>query len=143
MPRYDFSAVGLDGDVRAVIEAKGRLGTSAVWAAGFRRNLMSHAPFPATAMFLVVTPDRLYVWRPGLPPDAEPSVELSTSMILGPYFDRVGVTAASIEPEAFELLVSWWLNDLSQSVSPTMKEQLEGTGIADALAGARLEHEAA
>jgi hypothetical protein len=126
----------------AVVEAKRRLGTDSRWAAQYWRNLRERRSIPSSDYFALIVPDRLYIWKSSAPPDAPP-FEVDARPVLAPYFERVGVGPGQIEPMAFELLVSWWLNDLArqggdaQQVAPGLSH----SGLLDAISGARIAHE--
>jgi hypothetical protein len=142
MLRYDFAAYDASGQLRVLIEAKRRTGTTASWARRFRRNDLAHGtPLPGE-LFAIVVPDKLYVWPMQSPPDAEP-LEVDAQPLLAPYFQRAGTSPDNIDPMAFELLVSWWLSDLSRGELPEPGEALKRSGLIDALAGGRIVHQAA
>lgn len=141
--RSDFIAYGADGTVRAMVEARRVSGTSAGWASGFRRNAIAHGSEWATAVSAVVTRDWLYVWRSGAAPDAAPDHTIDAGPLLAPYLERIGATAGTIEPMAFELLVSWWLEDLARGAASGPASALDDTGFTRALAGTRLVGQAA
>jgi hypothetical protein len=114
----DFVAYGRDGQVVLLVEAKSRRGTSADWAAGLRRNMLSHGFLPSSKFFLIATPDRIYVWKKGHPDQtaARPEFTTDAAKVLQPYFQRLNQDPSKIGPEAFELLVLTWLNDVARSV---------------------------
>lgn len=91
---------------------------------------------------MLIVPDRLYLWKLSESSDAPPH-EVDIRSALAPYFARVGVGPAQIEPMAFELLVSWWLNDLSRQEKPEQSTapELLRSGLFSALSGARIAHE--
>ena len=113
----DFVAYNPDGKVVLLAEVKSRHGTSDIWAAKLRRNMLEHDVLPRAAYFLIATPDRIYGWRQGnLPPvDGPPQFSIDAQNALGPYFSKLGQTSAEISPAAFELLVLTWLTDLARS----------------------------
>jgi hypothetical protein len=137
MSNTDFTAYDASGRVRAVIEAKRRMRTAGSWAADFRRNLLAQG-VPSDVVFVLVTPDKLYSWAAGLSTDAKPSFEVATDSLFERYFRRVGATPDSIEPAAFELLVSWWLDDIARAMEPADAHDLAGSGLPEALKGARV-----
>jgi hypothetical protein len=144
MQESDFTAYGSDGRVRATVEARRVSETSSAWAAEFRRNAIDHGrPAWATGVCAVITLDKLYVWESGAGPDAAPDHEIDARPILAPYLARIGATPETIESMAFELLVSWWLEDLSRSASAGQPSLLDATGLTRALVGTRLVGQAA
>jgi hypothetical protein len=124
------------------VEAKRRLSTDSRWAAQYWRNLRAHRFVPSTDFFALIVPDRLYIWRSAEPPDASP-YEVDARPLLAPYFERIGVQPGQIEPMAFELLVSWWLNDLArqQVDARAVTPDLSRSGLLEAVSGARIAHE--
>ncbi len=139
--RFDFAGYDDAGRLAVLVEAKRRAGTDATWAAQLRRNLFAHGSIPEADLFAVIVPDRLYVWRASSPMDALPEHDIDARPLLAPYFSQVGASPETIAPEAFELLVGWWLDDL------THKEVVEGTltpsGLPSAVRGGRIAYEAA
>lgn len=139
----DFVVYDRDSRVGAVIEAKRRLGTSAAWATALRKNALAHGELTAAVMFVLVTPDKLFSWQPDAGPDDPPGCELAMADLFEPYFARVGTAPNSIEPGAFELLVSWWLEDLATSPTPEAARLLQDTGLPVVIDGARVVRQAA
>ncbi len=113
----DFIAYDRDGRVLLLAEAKSRHGTSESWAAGLRRNMLSHGLLPASKYFLIATPERLYLWRQEKPDAAEapPQVTVDAEKVLEPYFQKLQQEPSKIGPEAFEHLVLAWLRDIAKS----------------------------
>jgi hypothetical protein len=116
----DFIAYDRDGRVLLLAEAKSRHGTSESWAAGLRRNMLSHGLLPASKYFLIATPERLYLWRQEKPDPSEvpPQVTVDAEKVLKPYFQKLQQEPSKIGPEAFEHLVLAWLKDIARSVTP-------------------------
>lgn len=102
--------------------------------------MLAHGTLPHGSVFALITPDKLYTWPADAGPDDGPDFEGDSSSLLGPYFSRVDATPASIEDEAFELLVSWWLQDLSANLGPETDRGvgLVESGLFSTLAGARI-----
>lgn len=114
----DFVAYDREGRVLLLGEAKSRRGTSESWAAGLRKNMLSHGLLPSSKYFLIATPERLYLWRQEQPDAAEvpPQVSVDAEQVFQPYFQRLQQEPSKIGPEAFEHLVLTWLKDIAQSV---------------------------
>jgi len=113
--QIDFVAYGRDGGVLLLGEAKSRRGTSESWAAGLRRNMLSHGSLPESKYFLIATPERVYLWgqqagNPGDPPE----VTINAGTILQPYFNRLHQDPSQIGPEAFDYVVLTWLTDVAK-----------------------------
>ena len=71
--RADLAIFDRSGQIAAVAEIKRQLGTSCDWAAQVRRNLLAHGIRRLAGYFLLITPDRLYLWKDaGTNPDKVP-----------------------------------------------------------------------
>jgi hypothetical protein len=133
---YDFAAYDKDGRLSVVVEAKRRLRTDAAWATELRRNIFAHEAVPQ-AVFMVVVPDKVYVWN-AVAREQDKPIEIDASSIFAPYFEQTGISPDTIEPQAFEQLVSWWLNDLARMDPVAIDRRLRESGIVEALAGSRV-----
>ena len=113
----DLALYDRRGRLTAVAEVKRKLGTSAEWAAKTRRNMLAHGGLTHPEFFLLVTVDRLYVWKgAGTDPvPTPPTYEADPTAGFAPYFDRAGIDPQRISPYAFELLVGAWLGDVIRS----------------------------
>lgn len=138
---FDLAGYDHTGRLAVLVEAKRRAGTDPGWASELRRNLFARGGVPQADLFAVIVPDRLYVWRASSPADAMPDHVIDARPLLAPYFARVGVTSDAIAPEAFEMLVSWWLDDLTRQ--DIVEDALKPSGLPGAVRGGRIEREAA
>lgn len=131
----------------AVVEVKKRVLTTASWAREFRRNLLEFSGFSQADYVLLITPDKLYLWGHGDPPEAEPRFEIDLQPILAPYFEKARLKPSEISGHAFELIVASWLADLSYGAfvadAPPLPAALRESGFLDAIRSGRLEHEIA
>ncbi len=132
--RYDFAAYDKDGNLAVVVEAILHLNTDAVWASELRRNILAHGALPRADFFMVVVPDKIYVWNGRADPQAEPA-EIDARDLFAPYFERIGISPETIVSAAYEQLVFWWLNDLARSVPADVDARLRQSGIVDVVAG--------
>ena len=135
----DIVAYDRDGRVLLLAETKSRRGTSESWAAGLRRNMLSHGLLPWSKYFLVATPERVYLWKQPNAPEVPPGVTINGETVFKPYFQRLRQEPSSIGPEAFEHLVLTWLTDIAQhsdrDVSdPSMQEDASSAWL-DELSG--------
>jgi hypothetical protein len=103
----DFVAYDKQGRVVLLVEAKSRRGTSENWAARLRRNMLAHGTLPGTKLFLIATPERIYLWKdqPVGRPEAPPDYAADAQKVLEPYFEKLRQEPSEIGPEAFEFLV--------------------------------------
>ncbi len=124
----DFVAYDRQGHVVLLAEAKGRRGTSEQWAARLRMNMLSHGLLPSAKYFLIATPERLYLWnqeRPDQAPDhadAAPEHTIDAASEFQPWLRRLGLRPLDMGPEAFELLVFAWLDDIARSGEDLSRE---------------------
>lgn len=138
------------GQLTAVAEVKNKAGTSSDWAAGLRHNILAHGDMEPVRFFLLVTPDKLYLWRNARPGQADvlPEFELDAQPIFEPYFKRAGVSRDDASSNALELVVASWLSDVIRAADhPDAllegQDWLTGTGLLDALKNGRIEYEVA
>ena len=138
------------GRLVAAAEIKNMRGTSGDWAAKLRRNILAHGEFPPVDFYLIVTPDRLYLWKgAGEQPDLiQPTYEIDAQPIFKSYLERVGVATGDLSGAAFELLVESWLSDLMRFDKQAQKlasdaRLLVESGLLDAVKDGRIEYEVA
>lgn len=150
MQRADLALYDPEGQLTTLVEVKNKVGTSRDWAAKLRRNMLAHGGFRTGDFFLLVTPDRLYLWQGAgrKPVPVEPTYEIDARPLLRPYFSRAGVDPATVSGEAFELIVAAWLADLTRSRVPTETPArdegwLAESGFLGAVKNGRVEHQAA
>ena len=150
VPHADLSIYDRDGQLTGVVEIKNKRGTSREWAAKLRRNILAHGGFRNIHFFLLVTPDRLYLWKSaGVEPKlVRPTYEIDAQPLLEPYFKRAAVDPSTISGAAFELVVAAWLADLvrSEPASKKLAEEhcwLVESGFLTAIGSGRVAYEAA
>ena len=147
--RADLALYNSHGRLTGIVEIKNKMGTSREWAARTRRNMLAHADFGSADFFLLVTPDRLYLWKEaGLAPvPVPPTYEADTTTEFAPYFESVGVNPEDVSGHAFELVVGAWLGDLMRSARRTGEStdalcSLIESGLCTAVKDGRLKYEA-
>ncbi|MGH8557523.1 MAG: hypothetical protein ACRESZ_08690 [Methylococcales bacterium] len=116
-PHADLTLYDRDGRLVAIAEVKNKHGTSSDWAAKFRRNLLVHGGYFQADFFLLVSPDRLYIWKNASikPILIQPTYEIDARPFFAPYFERARVNPENSSGQAFELVVAAWLADLMRS----------------------------
>lgn len=146
---WDLSVDNRNGQLTLVVEVKSKINASPEWAARLRRNIIAHGTFPKAPYFLMVFPDKFYLWA-----DAEvyldhkePDYTIDARPILQPYFEKAGVAADQISGQSLELIVASWLGEIIHSEkSPEDVDEcqrwLVDSGLYAALAGGKFEHEA-
>lgn len=150
LPYADLALYNRDGRLIAVAEVKNKSGTSSQWAAQLRSNVLAHGGFRSANFFLLITPDKLYVWKDaGIKPAViTPTYVVDAQPILKPYFEAADIKPDSINGSAFELVVGAWLGDLIRAEkSPPAASETENwlteSGLLDAVKNGRVEYEAA
>lgn len=133
VPRADLALYDRDGQLTAVAEIKNKIGTSPEWAAQLRRNILAHGSFRSVDFFLLVTPDRLYLWKGAgkMPVAVAPTFEIDAQLLLQPYFDRAGLDPSTVSGQAFELVVAAWLTDVMRSEGSSEQGAQEQSWLAD------------
>jgi hypothetical protein len=128
----DFAAYDREGRVLLLAEAKSRRGTSESWAAGLRRNMLSHGILPSSKYFLIATPERMYLWKQGFhTADAPPEFTIDAEKVFRPYFQKLHQEPLNIGPEAFELVVLTWLTDITRSGDPDLSQGPPSAGLSE------------
>jgi hypothetical protein len=142
----DVIAYDPDGRVILLAEAKSRVGTSAEWAAQFRRNMLAHGTLPNAQFFLIATPERMYFRKQdgrGVQ-DAPPEFTIDAAAEFKPYFDRLEKTSQGVSGQALELLVLSWLTEIARTGDARSKKDpsrrwLADSGLIGSLEKARIE----
>lgn len=112
--RADIGVYDRSGQLAVVAEITNRLGTSCDWAAATRRNILAHNGLCRAEYFLLITPDRLYLWKnAGAEPNrVPPTLEAEMQSEFARYFAGAGIDPRQVSGHAFELLVAAWLSDV-------------------------------
>ncbi len=146
--RVDLGLYDGKGQLVAVVEVKNLRDTSGEWAARTRRNMLAHGLVGRWDFFLMVTPDRLYVWKDvgNEPVELPPTYEADCAPTFAPYFERAGIDPANVTGPAFEMLVSGWFSDLTwrrPEQAAAGQEWLDESGFRAAVVDGHVEHEVA
>jgi hypothetical protein len=147
---WDLSVDNRSGQRVLVVEVKRKTNVSPEWAAKLRRNILAHGSFPKAPYFLMVFPDKFYLWSNSEADQeqSEPTYTIDASPILQPYFERAGIISAQISGYSLELIVASWLGEIIHSDQlpdniDAAQQWLVESGLYDALVGGKFEHEAA
>jgi len=95
--------------------------------------MLAHGVLPWAKYFLIATPERIYLWKQersdlsGGPPE----FTIDATRVLQPYFQKLGQEPSKIAPEAFELLVLTWLNDIALSGEHNLKHDASSTWLSE------------
>ncbi|MGF1515571.1 MAG: hypothetical protein ACFB5Z_17985 [Elainellaceae cyanobacterium] len=148
--RWDLSVDDRNGQRALIVEVKTKINVSSDWATRLRRNILAHGAFPKAPYFLMVFPDKFYLWIGSETKleHSQPAYTIDARSILQPYFERAGVTADQISGHSLELIIASWLGEIIHVESPldeirNSQRWLVDSGLYEALAGGRFEQEQA
>jgi len=136
----------------AAVDIRAKLGTTPEWAAKLRRNLLAHGGAVPALYFLVVTPDRVYLWKGSgtEPAELPPTHVVDAGPVFQPYFAAAKLDPSSVRGPSFELVVDTWLAELTRTDSEALEQrsvptsdELLRSGLVEAIRNARLEYPAA
>lgn len=146
---WDLSIHNRKGQRIIDIEVTTKLNASPEWAAQFRRNILTHGTFPKAPYFLMVFPDRFYLWSDAdaQSDQSEPTYTIDARPILQPYFEGAGVTAEQISDQSLELIIESWLwqiihSDKSPEDIDKSQQWLVDSGLYNAVVGGKFKYEA-
>jgi hypothetical protein len=147
---WDLAVYDREGQLILIVEFKSKLDTSSEWAAKFRRNILAHGDFPKVPYFLMVFPDKFYLWtdKEARLDESEPTYVIDASSIFQPYFENAGIKSEQqISGESLEIIFSSWLTSILYSPevpNPADESQrwLIDSGLYAAIAGGSLHFEA-
>ena len=144
----DFFLYDRIGRLAAVVEVRNTHGMSSEWAAELRRNLLAHfEAYRGAPIFVLVTPERIYLWKDAPTdleeesPPAPPDYEVDASPLFDPYLEqtRLKLRLEDISRPAFELIVISWLGDLiRQAPKAYGAGGLKDSGLAEATRNGRI-----
>ena len=148
--RANLALYAHNGQLTVVVEIKNKLGTSRKWATQTRRNILAYGGSFNVDYFLIVTPDRLYMWKNAgtelarIPPTYEADMESEFAL----YFETAGLDSSHVSGYVFELLVATWLSDVARSEKATKefandRSWLNKSGFQAAVKDGRIEFEVA
>ena len=146
---WDLTVENSAGQIALVVEVKHKIGASPKWATQLLHNIFAHGTFPKAPYFLMVFPDRFYLWTDAdvQSEQSQPSYIIDARPILQPYFERAGVSAERISGSSLELIVSNWLGEIIYSEKPSealdeSQRWLIDSGLYTALSGGQLKPQA-
>ena len=118
---WDLAVYNEDGQLVLVVEVKGKLNASAQWASQLRSNILAHGIYPKAPYFLMVFPDKFYLWAnvDAQLDISEPTYAVDARPILQPYLDKAGITQGQkISSQSLILIVASWLSEIMYSELP-------------------------
>lgn len=114
----DIAVYSREGKLLLIAEVKGATTTDADWAAHYRRNLFAHGLIPVAPYFLLIAPDKTYLWShptPELRPVA-PTAEGNTKKLLARFLPKL---RSEISTTGLEMAAQSWLRDLTERTEGT------------------------
>lgn len=144
--KWDLATYDRDNQLVLVAEVKSKLDAPPAWAAQLRRNILAHGTFPNAPYFLMVFPDRFYLWKntDSSHEPIEPTYVIDARPVLQPYFDQAGITAEQVSGQSLELIVASWFNEIIHKTPDELdasQQWLIESGLYSAVVGGSLEHE--
>ena len=148
---WDLAVYNKDGQLVLVVQVKGKLTASAQWASQLLSNILAHGIFPKAPYFLMVFPDKFYLWANvnAQLEISEPTYAVDARPILQPYLDKAGITPGQkISSQSLVLIVTSWLskiiyNDQPPGETDESERWLVDSGLYAAIAGGSFGREAA
>jgi hypothetical protein len=142
--QYDFAVYDSHGRLSALVEAKRRFGTDVRWAREWHATAAERAKQSSEANVVLVTPERVYVWRSGASESAQPDWTLQAGPWLAPYFARLKIGLKEVDPRVFEEIVGLCLQDVVLGTLPEGPNAGgDGAELLDALRGGEVVQQAA
>ncbi len=146
---WDLSIYNRELQLVLAVEVKSQLNITKEWATKFRRNVLAHEVFAKAPYFLIIFPDKLYLWTNdnGVLPLKEPTYIVDARPIFRPHFEQSGITANQISSENLEIIVTSWLAKIMYSSKPpSLDDESHGwlvdSGLYNAIAGGSFNREA-
>lgn len=140
----DFMLYNGSNRLVLTVEVKSTKDEDPKWAAKLRHNLMEHGVLPEARFFLLVLPNRTYLWKDASPSqEAVPAFVGDTRQLLKPYFPKYGDDTRRISESGLELAVRSWLDIITSTTSRNRlsadeERLLDESGLADEICRASL-----
>ncbi|HET7500619.1 MAG TPA: hypothetical protein VFK02_06430 [Kofleriaceae bacterium] len=141
--RFDFVVYDRQGRALAVVEAKRRFRSDNSWARAWYASTAPRMGPLADVSVVLVSPDRVYVWRPGGNEAAEPDWTFDAAPWFAPYFARLKISPGEVDPRVFEQIVGLWLQDVVLGALPDAGHAGSARAVLGALLGGEVVQPAA
>jgi hypothetical protein len=147
---WDLAVYNKDGQLVLAVQVKGKLNAWQEWASQLRSNILAHGIYPKAPYFLMVFPDKFYLWanEDAQLDMSEPTYDIDARPIIQPYLDKAGITQEQkISSQSLELIVVAWLskiiyNELPLDETDELERWLVDSGLYAAIAGGSFGREA-
>jgi hypothetical protein len=147
---WDIAVYSKNGQLVLAVQVKGKLNTTVEWASQLRSNILAHGVYPKAPYFLMVFPDKFYLWanEDAQLDISEPTYAVDARPIIQPYLDKAGITQEQkISRQSLELIVVVWLSKIIYNELPLEKTDeserwLVDSGLYAAIAGGSFGREA-
>ncbi|QYF94649.1 hypothetical protein KY495_05485 [Massilia sp. PAMC28688] len=142
----DIVVYSPDRQLQLVVECKRMPNSDPRWAAELHRNLLEHKAVPPSPFFLLVLPDKLYLWSSKQKKASYlPDFQAETSSALRRYLPEQSIRGMT--DLGLEMAVRIWLNDMTNTSVSTDQGTLQSwavdSGLFDAIRRGTVETEAA
>lgn len=110
----DFLITNKNQQPVLAIEAKKNVGVTVEWATKLRRNILAHGFYFTTQFFMLVTPDKIFLWKnkPHKFDLITPDYVIEGQPFLDKYIASTGFSIDELNYREFEMIVSSWIGDL-------------------------------
>ena len=109
--RVDLAVTDRFQRLTLTVEVKKKFGATEKWAVETRINLIVHGFYPVTPYFLLVTPEKFFLWTKenNILEETLPTYIADAQEQLKPYLDELGFNLDKIDGYTFEQVVALWL----------------------------------
>lgn len=135
---YDFAIYDDQGQLAVLLDTYGRPGLSRSWAREWHEMAAERMRSPLEAMVMLVSLDKIYVWRRRAEASAEPDWEIEATPLFRPYFTRTKISAIDVFPSIFKQIVLMWLNDVANRSFSTAADEPNGSPLLQPLRGGEI-----
>ncbi|GAA6622209.1 hypothetical protein [Scytonema sp. NUACC26] len=147
---WDIAVYNKNGQLVLAVQVKGKLNTTVEWASQLRSNILAHGLYPKAPYFLMVFPDKFYLWanEDAQLDISEPTYAVDARPIIQPYLDRAGIAQEQkVSRQSLELIVVVWLSKIIYNELPLNKTDeperwLVDSGLYAAISGGSFGREA-
>ena len=139
----DFIVTGVDGRPIVLGEIRRETDVDERWANEYRQNLSAMGPVHQAEYFMLVCPDRTFLWNDAWNLERKPICEISTASYLEPILDAAGYTLADANESLLQFAVREWLGTLidpkSSDLSEAETKWIREIGLDQAIKGGSVE----
>ncbi len=110
----DFLITNKNQQPVLAIEVKKNVAVTVDWATKLRRNILAHGFYFTTQFFMLVTPDKIFLWKnkPNNFDLITPDYVIEAQPFIGKYIASTDFSIDELNYREFEMIVSSWIGDL-------------------------------